>query len=181
MERTIEVRDTVRACLEHTREVIAQRPEMAFGRQARGAPRHHLVSITVPLAKGASAAQEVELQMGAPLIEADTVRWPVSWRPTAHARFLPSLRGTLTARRGANATTTLVLHARYRPPLTFVGGFGDGVVGHRVARRSTESFLRGVAERVTAEAARRTRSRFTPRPYPPDLRPRPDGLADVPG
>lgn len=175
MQRTIEVQGMVRACLERTRDVIEHQPEVAFGRRTPDVSRHHLSSVPVPVAKGASAAQEVELELGGPIVDADMVRWPISWRPTTHDRVLPSLRGTLTASRRADATTALVLQGSYRPPLGFVGHFGDGVVGHRLARRSVESYLRGVAERVTTEAASRTAARFVPVPYPPDLRPRSGG------
>lgn len=171
MERTIEARATVRAPLERTFEIIEHHPEAVFGPRAPQSPGCHLSTVAVSLGRGLVAAQAVELELGPAIADPEIVRWPISWRPTAHNRVLPTLRGTISARRDGAATTTLVLEGRYQPPLGFVGGFGDGVVGHRLARRCTEDHLEAMARRITTEAAHRTSATFVSAPYPPDLRP----------
>jgi hypothetical protein len=65
----------------------------------------------------------------------------------------------------------LVLSGSYRPPFGPVGVFGDGLVGHRVARQSLASFLSELAARIERQARSSVPAAgVLPASYPPDLR-----------
>jgi hypothetical protein len=172
VDRRIEAATPVRTSLERVRRVVEQDPRTVLGGRPRGGRGDgHRVSLTVPLRGGSSAVQEVTVRLGAPDGTDDSVVWPISWTPSAPSRVLPDLHGTLTARR-ERGHTLLTLAGTYRPPLGRLGAFGDGLVGHRVARASVQAFLEGMAERIAAETARRMATAgVLPCPGTPDLRP----------
>lgn len=178
MERLLEVQTRIDAAVERVQELIQGDPGavLAPPGAARPTARSFLVSLSAELTPGAGALHEVVLELGPLTIGDDQVRWPLRWRPAAHRRLLPPFEGVLRATRSGDGTT-LALEGGYRPPLGVIGAFGDGVVGHRLARSTAEALLDDIAGRVQrrigAEAAT---GAVRPAPYPPDLR----EAADVP-
>lgn len=100
----------------------------------------------------------------------DAGRWTISIQPVGSERALPSFDGTLAVDDVDNRTR-LVLAGNYEPPLGRVGAFGDGVLGHRLARQSLQRLVTECGERLDGEADRLVRAGGKPAPYPPDLRP----------
>lgn len=95
--------------------------------------------------------------------------WNLGIAPVGGGHLLPTFEGTLRAVHGAQATE-LSLTGTYDPPLGHVGAFGDGLIGHRVARQSLQAFVDEVARRVDAAVAERLPEGGFAAPYPPDLR-----------
>jgi hypothetical protein len=171
VERTLAARTTVPTTLERVRQVLGRDREAVIGPLVSTGPDQHLSALAVG-SQTITTSHEVAVTVGPAQVEDDDrVRWSLRIRPTAHEQVLPSLAGTLTATRHGSGTR-LDLTGSYRAPLGAAGAFGDGVLGHRVARASADGFLSGLADRIAAAAARRAVTvRICPPPYPPDLRP----------
>lgn len=73
--------------------------------------------------------------------------WRMTVQPERPGRLLPSFEGTIAVVEEGGGPVVRV-RGTYEPPLGMVGAFGDGLVGFRIARRSLESFVREIAERV---------------------------------
>jgi hypothetical protein len=79
--------------------------------------------------------------------EALVLRWKV------HAPVpVPVLRGMITVRPEGPATE-IRMHAKYRPPLGFVGRIFDAVAGRWLAQRTVDRFLDDVKQLVEHEWA----------------------------
>jgi hypothetical protein len=100
------------------------------------------------------AHHEAEVRLGRPTRDGDGRSWVLDWRPTPAARLLRLFQGTLSAQPDG-CHTVLRIRGEYWPPRSRVGAFGDGVVGHRMARISLGAFLDAVAARVDAMADER--------------------------
>lgn len=113
----------------------------------------------------------VVVEMGTARAEADRTTIAVRWRAACWERMFPAFAGVLEARKEGEATT-LVLRGTYTVPLGPFGGFGDGLAGRRVARRSLTAFLEQAARRLDAEVDRRYSAAAPPAvsPYPVSLR-----------
>ena len=96
--------------------------------------------------------------------------WSITIRPAGAARVLPSFTGTMAVKE-REVGSTLQLLGAYTPPLGPIGAFGDGVVGHHLARQSLERFLAEIGGRIELLADRLVPPVGRPAPYPPDLRP----------
>lgn len=93
----------------------------------------------------------VVVEMGIARADVDRTTIAVRW----HAeRLFPAFAGVLEARKEGEAAT-LALRGTYTVPLGPLGGFGDGLAGRRVARRSLTAFLEQAARRLDAEVDRR--------------------------
>lgn len=83
----------------------------------------------------------------------------IVWTPTAEPgdvlpmeRLLPELRGEIGVV-GDGDRASIVLTGEYGTPAGPVGQVADSLLLHRVARSTGETFLRGVADRLTANGA----------------------------
>jgi hypothetical protein len=83
---------------------------------------------------------------GGPLLRA------ISWRAAGHERWFPVLDGDLELVSLGGGGCQLSLLATYRPPLSVVGGLGDGVQGHRVAEACARRFALDVAARLSVRS-----------------------------
>lgn len=172
VERRLEATQTVRALFENTMAVLLDDPGKVLApeadHEARRA-RQWPIAMTAQLGGGSAVVQTVlaglRLREQAP----EGAVFDLTWRPTGHTHVLPVFRGALEVMPD-RLHTELALRGTYHPPLGPVGAFGDGVVGHRVARRTVETFLASVGGRIDAEVDRRMAEGFRPAPYPPDLR-----------
>lgn len=170
VERRLEATETARALFENSSRVLLDDPSEVVAPAADTEARRTLqlpVEMTVQLGAGSSAVQTVVLELGPPTRSPDAMVFALTWRPAGHTHLLPAFRGALeVAPEGLH--TRLSLHGTYRPPLGPVGAFGDGLIGHRVARRTISAFLRTVAQRIDEEVDRRMAGGVRPATHPPD-------------
>jgi hypothetical protein len=150
-ERTVEASASLRAQVQRVCQVLDNVPArvLAPGHPAGSTDRVFTTTVTVKLRRGAHAGQDVEIEIGHrdESGDGDEARWPMSWTPAGKTRLLPRLQGTLVARRDAGHTE-LHMTGDYTPPLGAAGAFGDGVLGHHVARSTIAAFLEGLASRL---------------------------------
>ena len=153
MERSIAVMTTIRPAFARARRLLTDDPAAVFGDTptAEG-PRGRLVTtdVGIDLGAGASVHQEVTVRLGIPRTTEDALVVPLSWQAAGHKQVLPTFTGELEAMQ-AHPGTRLRLIGTYKVPLGIVGGFGDGLVGHRLARRSLEALVGGLAARLEAK------------------------------
>lgn len=109
----------------------------------------------------------VVVEMGTARADVDRTTIAVRWHAAGWERMFPAFAGVLEARKEGEAAA-LVLRGTYTVPLGPLGGFGDGLAGRRVARRSLTAFLEQAARRLDAEVDRRY-SAAAPRPLSPYL------------
>lgn len=110
-----------------------------------------VASIAVEVAGGTTLAHDVDVVFGQLLSDGDVARYGVSWRPHGHEHLFPIFGGDLEAHPEVDGTR-LRLAGYYTRPLGAVGAFGDGLVGHRVARRALQGFLDDAAARLAVTA-----------------------------
>jgi hypothetical protein len=135
--------------------------------------RRTITSLAIETKSGVAVRQDVAVTLGAPC-SAEGETWvPIEWEPVAHSQLLPSFTGVVELVDGPEGAD-LAITGIYDVPLGFVGRFGDGLVGRRVAQQSIRALLDGMARRlrgsVTEEVAH---AGWRPAPYPIDLRERP--------
>ena len=173
MERSIEASTTLRAPRSTARYVLRDDPGCAFAdglSEGQRRTREIPTDIVTAVGSGTAVQQEIVVSLGTAGESDDRVTVPVSWRPISHKRLLPGFAGELAVDVDDAGNTRLMLRGSYEVPLGPVGGFGDVLVGRRVARRSLRTLVEDVARRLDAEVDRRARSVFRPAPYPVDLR-----------
>ena len=172
MERQLESESHIAAPPDVVREALTTEPgRILAARPVPAQARSFPVEMRVDSEGGTAAAQQVVLDLGLPGAEAG--EFPVSWVPAAHTRLLPSFQGSLTVSADGDESTVRI-SGSYRPPLGRFGAFGDGVIGHRVARRSLDELVAMLSTKLGDEA-RRWRDALAPlpAPYPESLRDRP--------
>ena len=145
MEREIEACTMVRVPLAHARRVLVERPDR-LGVADEACGNKWGIDLDVELSAEVSVRQRVWLELGPPRSDDDEVVVPVFLEASAPARLFPQFAGELEAS-GHGDTTRLCLRGAYRVPLGFVGRFGDGIAGRRLARASVV----GVVERIAAQ------------------------------
>lgn len=112
----------------------------------------------IPL-QGLGLVRTVRCTVG-PAIDAGEGTWrAVVWTPTPEPgdvlpmeRLLPELRGEIGVV-GNGGPASIVLTGEYRAPVGPLGQVADALLLHLVARSTAETFLRGVADRLTANGA----------------------------
>jgi hypothetical protein len=156
MERALDTRCSTTLTLEAVAAVLVEEPGEALGAvpEADVPPGLFVIELAARLGEAQTVRQPVVVALSPPEVGPDEVRWPIAWHPASHERLLPELTGALVARRTAEGTD-VALEGRYRPPLGRIGKFGDGVVGHRVARWTTATFLADLTARIAAVSQRR--------------------------
>ena len=155
MERAIEVSTTVRAPVAACTDLLSSCALALVGEPVAGDGSQVRIVLRVEGSHGLRGLhQAVACHVGTPRVHAGHVIVHVRWSPLGHERWLPSFDGEL----GVSASptregTTLRLRGCYTLPLGPLGHFGDGVIGHRVARRVLTSFLEDVAARIEQSVA----------------------------
>lgn len=174
MERAIEASTAIRAPLGRATDVLGDDPARLFSdrigpeqRRAREVP----IELDMSVGSGAALEQDVVVRLGPMTSSATAATLSVAWKPSGHEYLLPDFDGELAVEVDDYGRTALVLRGSYHVPLGAVGGFGDAVVGRRVARRSIVKLVEQMAWRLDAEVDRRTEAvSWRPAPYPVDLR-----------
>lgn len=174
MQRAIEASTAIRAPLARASEVLDDDPARLFSdhvgaeqRRVREVP----TELVTAVGSGAALQQDVVVRLGATTRTDTTATIPLSWKPAGHERLLPDFDGELLVEVESDGATHLVVRGSYHVPLGPIGGFGDTVVGRRLARRSVAALVEEIAARLDAEVDRRSeRVTWRPAPYPVDLR-----------
>jgi hypothetical protein len=109
--------------------------------------------IAVEVGGGTSLAHEVDVVFGRLLEDEDVGRFGLSWRGREHEGLFPVFGGDLEVHPDGTGSV-LRLAGHYTLPLGVVGAFGDGLVGHRFARRAIQGFVEAAAGRIEASLAR---------------------------
>jgi hypothetical protein len=146
VQRPVEATAQVRSTFERTRDLLLHDPAMVMGACGIISKREFIVELTIPRADGRAVHEKVQLEILAIHVGKVSARWDLTWRAVDHGRLFPVFRGSLTVWSGG--TTTLRLTGAYEPPLGLVGRFGDGVLGHRIARRAVESYVAAIGRRI---------------------------------
>jgi hypothetical protein len=153
MERPIEATTQIRATFERARDLLLHDPAAVLG--ATSAParskRTFVVELSAKAGRGGTVHELVELEILGVHLETAAARWDLTWHAVGHARLFPVFRGALTITAGGR--TTLRLAGTYKPPLGLAGVFGDGVLGHRIARRTLASYVAALGRRIDGTAA----------------------------
>jgi hypothetical protein len=122
--------------------------------------------IAVDLGGGASLAHEVDVVFGRLPNDGTGGRFSLSWHAPDHQGALPAFAGHLEVHPEGSGSH-LQLSGHYSLPLGPVGGFGDRLLGHRIARRSIQTFLEAAGARIDGELAHRQRRTDGPPASPP--------------
>ena len=158
MERALEADVRVEASPELVAEILSRDSAGIL----TGMPSPDTVAfpaeIAVDLGGGTSVAHEVDVTFTRLSDDGAVRRFSLSWRAHDHQGALPAFRGDLTVHQESNGSR-LQVSGRYSVPLGPVGGFGDLLLGHRIAGRSVQAFLDAAGARIDAALAQRRDSR----------------------
>lgn len=153
----MEVSTDVRSPIARAGEVLVRDPGKVVADGCTDEERRErcfMSSLGVDLGHGGHLEVQVVVDVGTARSHEDRTTVPVRWRAAGWERMFPAFAGALEARR-SGGRTTLVLTGTYTVPLGPLGGFGDGLAGRRIARRSLSAFLEQAARRLDAEVDRR--------------------------
>jgi hypothetical protein len=70
---------------------------------------------------------------------------------TVANRLLPDFHGTLHAHSAPQARTKLVIEGSYMPPLGFLGGLFDRLLGHTFAQHTVQHLVDTIAEQLEVD------------------------------
>lgn len=174
VRRTVELSTGLRAPLARAAEVLVGEPSTVVTDASTPEERRlrRLNStLGVDLGPAGRLDARVIVEMGTVRAETDRTTVAVRWHAAGWERMFPAFAGVMEARKDGEATT-LMLRGTYTVPLGPLGGFGDGLAGRRVARRSLTAFLEQAARRLDAEVDRRYHAAAPPcfPSYPVSLR-----------
>jgi CBS domain-containing protein len=140
-----------------------------FVRRALGADRHEtavdgslLVDLPGELA-GIDMAKQVRVRTGVAHRSGSRLLIPIEWRAEPARLMFPAFEGQLELEQQSSAHVQLSLVGSYRVPLGPVGGLADTAGLHRVAERTVEQVLQGVARELSASASETPGPRFARR------------------
>jgi len=155
MERNINAEATTRASVAGARRVLSDHPSSLVTRGFRShadGPREFVTNLATSVGSGAAVEQRVTVAIGVPVPDDAGFLVTIAWQPTGHRRLIPSFTGVLSIV-ALGVQSRLTLRGAYRVPLGPAGRFGDRVIGHRLATRSVQELLDGIARRLEVEAA----------------------------
>ncbi len=152
MERALEASVRVQAEPKLVVEILCSDPPgILTGRPARDTEAF-AAELAVDLGGGVSLAHEVDVAFGRLPNDGAVGRFRLSWHAHDHQGALPTFEGHLEAH-SEGSGSRLQLSGHYSLPLGPVGGFGDRLLGHRIARRSIQTFLEAAGARIDGELA----------------------------
>jgi len=154
MERALEASVRVEAEPEDVIEILSIDPAGILTGMPSPDTGAFAAEITVELSGGASLAHEVDVVFRRLPDDGPVGRFGLSWRAHDHQGALPAFGGALEVH-PAGEGSRLQLSGHYSLPLGAVGGFGDRLLGHRIARHSVQAFLQAAGARIDAELAQK--------------------------
>jgi hypothetical protein len=152
VERALEASVRVEAEPEPVIEILSRDPAGILTGMPSPDTDAFLAEIAVDLGGGASLAHEVDVAFGRLSDDGRVGRFALSWHAHDHKGALPAFGGDLEVHPDGNGSR-LHLSGHYSLPLGPVGGFGDRLLGHRIARRSVQALLEAAGARIDAELA----------------------------
>lgn len=170
----MELSTGLRAPMARAAEVLVAEPASVVSDHSTAAERRQRrlnTTLGIDLGPAGRLDARVVVEMGTARVEVDRTTVAVRWHAAGWERMFPAFAGVLEARKEGEAAI-LVLRGTYTVPLGPLGGFGDGLAGRRVARRSLTAFLEQAARRLDAGVDRRYSAASPPpiSPYPVSLR-----------
>lgn len=143
MQRPIDASHDVHAAVETAAAVLSERASEIVA-------EHGITTLVANLPGGTTVEQEVTVDLGPPrpLPDGDpgvqrAIRWVAADRP----RLLPRFDGCIEVA-ATDEGAVLRVEGVYEIPLGAIGAFGDGVAGHRLARRTLDSFVEACGRRL---------------------------------
>ena len=158
MERALEADVRVEASPELVVEILSSDPAGILTGMPSPDTAAFPAEIAVDFGGGASVAHEVDVAFARLPDEGAVRRFSLAWRAHDHQGALPAFRGDLKVHQESNGSR-LQVSGRYSVPLGPVGGFGDLLLGHRIACRSVQAFLAAAGARIDAALAQRRDTR----------------------
>src|SRR5437879_4080817 len=140
MERALAASVRIEAGPEPVIEILSSDPAGILTGMPSANTGAFAAAIAVDLGGGTSLAHEVDMAFGRLPDDGPVGRFGLSWRPHDHQGALPAFGGDLEVHPDGNGSR-LQLSGHYSLPLGPVGGFGDRLLGHRIARHSVKDFL----------------------------------------
>lgn len=161
MPRPIEATCELKTSLIDACDALRLDPAAVLGRgdQARR-PGTFVAELAMPVGGAGSVGERIEVEILTERIDDHHARWDLAWKAIGPAGLFPRFRGSLIIEDGPRPRLRLV--GAYEPPLGAAGRFGDGLLGHRIARRSLDDFVEHVADRIATVAAVAATARATP-------------------
>jgi CBS domain-containing protein len=153
-------------------EQLEQRLQAEAGelvRRALGADRHETAvdgSLLVDLPGelvGVDVVKQARVRTGVAHRSGSRLLIPIEWRAEPARLMFPAFEGQLELEQQSSAHVQLSLVGSYRVPLGPVGGLADTAGLHRVAERTVEQVLQGVARELSASASETPGPRFARR------------------
>lgn len=166
MERALEASVRVEADPMLVVEILCSDPPGILTGRPAPDTEAFAAELAIDLGGGASLAHEVDVAFGRLPNDETLGRISLSWQAHDHQSALPTFEGHLEAH-PEGIGSRLQLSGHYSLPLGLVGGFGDRLLGHRIARRSIQTFLEAAGARIDGELAhmkRRTKVVASPAP-----------------
>lgn len=151
MERALEASVRVEADPQLVVEILGRDPAGILTGLPSRDPAAFAAELAVDLGGGASLAHEVDVAFGRLPNDGTMGRFRLSWHAHDHQGALPAFGGHLEVHPEGSGSR-LQLSGHYSLPLGPVGGFGDRLLGHRIARRSIQAFLEAAGARIDREA-----------------------------
>ena len=152
MERALEASVRVEAGPEPVIEILSRDPAGILTGRPSPDTSAFAAELVVDLGGGTSLAHEVDVAFGRLPDDGPVSRFGLAWRAHDHQGALPAFGGDLEVHPDGKGSR-LQLSGHYSLPLGPVGGFGDRLLGHRIAHRSVQSFLEAAGARIDAEIA----------------------------
>jgi hypothetical protein len=156
MNRPVEASTNIGVAFARARKVLQADPGAVFTDRYTNderRARRFRSDVSVPLGGGASMHQEVTIQLGIAQSTEPAYVQPLTWHASDRERFLPAFDGALELSQVREGTRLRIVGS-YTVPLGVAGRFGDGVIGHRLARRSLEVLVEWFGRRLENEVLR---------------------------
>ncbi|WP_436793462.1 hypothetical protein [Actinospongicola halichondriae] len=173
MERPIATEVVAQVSLPRVQAIIDRDPGIAFGSVVGSGPSCRFrTTITVEGPGGVSMSHPIEIEARTSRSEDTGSTLEFAWSPSGGGEaLLPTFSGRLELVPAGPPATTFRLDGDYQIPLGALGRFGDGVIGHRIARQSVRGLLEAIVGRIERESLDHSRRAPTiPAPHAPDLR-----------
>ena len=154
MERGLEASVRVEAEPESVIEILSSDPAGMLTGMPSPETEAFGAEIAVELGGSTTLAHEVDVAFGRLPDDGALGRFGLSWRAHDHRGALPAFGGDLEVHPDGKGSL-LHLSGHYSLPFGRVGGLGDRLVGHRIARRSVQAFLDAAGARIDAEFAQK--------------------------
>jgi hypothetical protein len=150
MRQTINAARQAQASFARARDLLVHDPVGILGSPDGAGPkrRRFPADLSVQVGRTGVIHVQVEIEIRAVHLDADSARWDMTWHAIDHPRLFPVFEGTLALEPAERGGTIVRMTGSYEPPFGPVGAVGDGVMRHRVAHTSIERYLGSIAGNI---------------------------------